>query len=424
MTTKALSAAALLSGVGLMADGPVRWDRPVPASGPGLYVVEMAEPLPEAPIELTKVGKWLERVESLRIDGARPTSKALAARLASLWLPNATVLYIGSTTGSIGGRVRGLPIHVLGDRRPHADGHWLQTLRGLADLRVWWARTAAPEEALDAVLDAFAAVEPGAMPNRPAGALLLPWANMRRPTGERQQHGITASMIADEVVAPPPPTHVTEVAPGAADGASLEVKGSGTVRRTRRPASSADRTPARAASRATTPRATAPRAPRASASSRKREPVALSVEAIERMKTELDQLTRVRRPEVVARIKAARELGDLKENSDYHAAREEQSFLEGRVRLLEDRLRFAVVIDDTPDESMVGRVQLGSVVTVELDGEPTTFTLVGTTDAKPAAGRISTASPVGAALLGAAAGDEVEVRTPRGAVRYVVRSVS
>jgi len=419
MTTKALSAAALLSGVGLMADGPVRWDRPVPASGPGLYVVEMAEPLAEAPIELTKVGKWLERVETLRLDGTRPTSKALAARLASLWLPNATVLYIGSTSGSIGGRVRGLPIHVLGDRRPHADGHWLQTLRGLADLRVWWARTAAPEEALDAVLDAFAAGDPGAMPNRPAGALLLPWANMRRPTGERQQHGITASMIADEIVAPPPPTHVTEVAPGMADGASLEVKGTGTVRRTQRRASATTRTPARPA-----PRATTPRPPRASASTRKREPVALSAEAIERMQTELDQLTRVRRPEVVARIKAARELGDLKENSDYHAAREEQSFLEGRVRLLEDRLRFAVVIDDTPDESMVGRVQLGSIVTVELDGEPTTFTLVGTTDAKPAAGRISTASPVGAALLGAAEGDEVEVRTPRGAVRYVVRSVS
>ena len=411
MTGKSLSAAALLSGVGLMADGPVRWDRPVPASGPGIYVVEMAAPLPEAPIELTKVGKWLERVESLRLDGARPTSKALAARLASLWLPNATILYIGSTTGSIGGRVRGLPSHVLGDRRPHADGHWIHTLRGLSELRVWWARTAAPEEALDAVLDAFAASDPGALPNRPAGALVLPWANMRRPTGERQQHGITGSMIADEVVAPPPPTRVTQVAPGVADGASLEVKGTGTVRRTQRPKAA--------------PAARAPRAPRVpAATSRQREPVALSAEAIERMRTELQQLTRVRRPEVVARIKAARELGDLKENSDYHAAREEQSFLEGRVRLLEDRLRFAVVIDDTPDASMVGRVVLGSVVTVELDGEPTTFTIVGTTDAKPAAGRISTSSPVGAALLGAAAGDEVEVRTPRGAVRYVVRSVS
>jgi len=415
MTTKAISAASLLSGVGLMADGPVRWDRPAPASGPGLYIVEMATPLADAPIDLSKVGKWLERVETLRLDGARPTSKALAARLASLWLPNATVLYIGSTTVSIGGRVRGLPIHVLGDRRPHADGHWLQALKGLEDLRVWWARTAAPEEALDAVLDAFAASEPGAQPNRPAGALMLPWANMRRPTGERQQHGITGSMIADAVVAPAPPTYVTNVAPGVADGASLEAKGTGTVRRTQKPKA----TPVR---RTASP--AAPRAPRPSTSRREREVVALSAEAIDRMKMELEQLTRVRRPEVVARIKAARELGDLKENSDYHAAREEQSFLEGRVRLLEDRIRFSVVIDDTPDESMIGKVKLGSVVVVELNGEPTTFTLVGTSDAKPASGRISTASPVGAALLGAAAGDEVEVRTPRGAVRYRVRSVS
>ena len=404
-----------------MADGPVRWDRPVPASGPGLYIVEMAAPLPEAPIELTKVGKWLERVETLGLDGARPTSKALAARLASLWLSNATVLYIGSTTGSIGGRVRGLPIHVLGDRRPHADGHWLQTLKGLADLRVWWARTAAPEEALDAVLDAFAASEPGALPTRPAAALLLPWANMRRPTGERQVHGITASMLADEVAPAPPPTRIVEVAPGVADGASVEVKGTGTVRRTQLPKAS----PARRAAIGAAPRVARAAGPRRPAESgRKRETVALSADAIERMRTELDQLTRVRRPEVVARIKAARELGDLKENADYHAAREEQSFLEGRVRLLEDRLRFAVVIDKGPDERMIGRVALGSVVTVELDGEPMTFTLVGTTDAKPAAGRISTSSPVGSALLGAAAGDEVEVRTPRGSVRYVVRSVS
>src|SRR5260221_647597 len=271
--------------------------------------------------------------------------------------------------------------------------------RGLSAL----ARTAAPEEALDAVLDAFAASEPGAHAGRPAGALLLPWANMRRPTGERQQHGITGSMIADEVVAAPPPTRVVNVAPGVAGGASLDVKGTGTVRRTQRPkAAPARRTPAPAA----------PRASRASTSSRKREVVALSAEAIDRMKTELDQLTRVRRPDVVARIKAARELGDLKENSDYQAAREEQSFLEGRVRLLEDRLPFAGGIHSTPHASMVGRVVLGSVVTVELDGEPVTFTLVGTTDAKPAAGRISTSSPVGAALLGAAAGDEVERRPP------------
>jgi len=141
--------------------------------------------------------------------------------------------------------------------------------------------------------------------------------------------------------------------------------------------------------------------------------------ALDRIKVELDELTRVRRREVVARIKTAREHGDLKENAEYHAAREEQSFLEGRVQALEDRLRRAVVVDDTA----TGRVLVGSTVKLETDGEEVTYTIVGTTEANPAVGRLSSASPVGAALLGAVPGAEVEVRTPRGSVRYRVLAV-
>jgi transcription elongation factor GreA len=146
----------------------------------------------------------------------------------------------------------------------------------------------------------------------------------------------------------------------------------------------------------------------------------MSSEALGRVRVELDELVRVRRPEVVSRIKAARELGDLRENAEYQAAREEQSFLEGRVQALEDRLRRAVVVTDQAD----GRVGLGSTVTVETGGEETTFTIVGTTEANPAAGRLSAASPVGAALLGHRPGDELEVRTPRGPVRYRVVSIA
>ncbi|MBI3746165.1 MAG: transcription elongation factor GreA [Chloroflexi bacterium] len=142
-------------------------------------------------------------------------------------------------------------------------------------------------------------------------------------------------------------------------------------------------------------------------------------EAYARLEAELLELTRDHRPEVVARIKAAREHGDLKENAEYQAAREEQSFMEGRIRLLEERKRHAVLIE----ESTSGRVSLGSTVVMEHEGEAITYTIVGTTDADPAAGRISSASPVGAALLGAVAGQDVEVRTPRGAVRYRVVEV-
>jgi transcription elongation factor GreA len=149
------------------------------------------------------------------------------------------------------------------------------------------------------------------------------------------------------------------------------------------------------------------------------EPVELSQGALDRMTTELDELTRVKRREVVARIKTAREHGDLKENAEYHAAREEQSFLEGRVQALEDRIRRAVVMD----EKATGRVLIGSKVKVETDGDEVTYTIVGSAEANPAAGRLSSASPVGAALLGASPGAEVEVRTPRGSVRYRVLAV-
>ena len=410
-------AADLIRDVGLMADGPVRWGRPAPARGPGIYLVELALPLASAPIELTKVGKWLERVPALRLDGAEPTSKALAARLAAFWLTDATVLYVGASTASVGTRIGSLTSHVLGDRRPHADGNWLHALRGLADLRVWWSSTRATEEALDAIFDAFAARHGGVLEARPKGSLVMPWANTRRPTGERQPHGITASLVPDEVVAPPPPRRVVQLAPGAADGTATETKGTGTTRRS-------GVTPAARPGAASKPRVTATPRPRAAAAPKryepKRDPIPVTAESMERMRVELDDLTRVQRPQVVARIKSARELGDLKENSDYQAAREEQSFLEGRVRLLEDRLRYAVIMD----ESSSNRVTLGSVVIVEHDGDELTYSIVGTTEADPAAGRISTSSPVGAALVGASVGDEVQVRTPRGAVSYRVVRIS
>ena len=149
-------------------------------------------------------------------------------------------------------------------------------------------------------------------------------------------------------------------------------------------------------------------------------PIELSQAGLDRLQAELDGLTRIKRPEVVARIKAAREHGDLKENAEYHAAREEQSFLEGRVQALEDRVRRAVVVEQ---EAATGRVMVGSTVRVETGGDELTYTIVGAADANLAAGRLSSASPVGAALLGATAGKEIDIQTPRGSVRYRILSV-
>jgi len=418
-------AAELLRDIGLMADGPVRWGAPVQSRRAGLYVVELGEPLATAPIEMTRVGKWLERLPALRLDGERPTSKALAARLSAFWWPESTVLYAGFTNRSVGGKAASLMAHAPGDRQPHPDGQWLHLLRPLDRLgaRIWWAETDAQEEYFDALLDAFGAGRATATgraqaAGRPAGALALPWANMRRPTGEWQVHGITGAFVPESPRTPVPPRRVVEVAPGDADGARAEGRGTGMARR----APVAARSTAGPRAR---PAATRPCGPaRQAAASRKAqhagpEPIQISRGALERVTAELDQLTQVKRREVVARIKAAREHGDLKENSEYQAAREEQSFLEGRVQALEDRIRRAVVVD----EIATGRVMMGSTVTVEVGGEEVRYTIVGSTESDPTKGRLSTASPVGAALLGAVAGSEVDIRTPRGSVRYRVVSV-
>ena len=416
-----LGAADLIRSTGLLADGPVRWGTPLPARKPGIYVVELGAPRSSAPLELTRVGKWLERLPGLRLDRAKPSSRALSARLASFWWPGATVLFAGVAERSIGGRTAALYNHVPGDRQPHPDGQWLHLLRGMEVLgaRLWWAETDAAEEYLDAVLDAFARATGPSLSERPAAALPLPWANGRRATGERQVHGITGAFLPEEPRAPEPFRRVVVVPAGDAEGARPEDRGSGTTRRGPRPGATpivtTPRTPLKGAR---LPATRAPRAPK------NQKPAPASVEvsqaAFDRLNAELDELTRVQRPEVVARIKSAREHGDLKENAEYHAARAEQSFLEGRVQALEDRLRRAVVVEQ---ESATGRVIVGSTVRVEIGGDELTYTIVGAADADPAAGRLSSASPVGAALLGAAAGVDVDVQTPRGSARYRVLSV-
>ena len=128
----------------------------------------------------------------------------------------------------------------------------------------------------------------------------------------------------------------------------------------------------------------------------------------------------VRRPEVIARIRTAKELGDLRENADYTAAREEQSFLEGRIQALEARLREAVISE--PPRSGEG-ADIGSRLVVEVDGLEAEYTLVGSAEAAPGSGRLSVMSPVGRALVGSREGDEVAVETPRGRVTYRVLKV-
>jgi transcription elongation factor GreA len=413
-----LTAAALLRSVGLLADGPAVWGRPFAAGGPGVFVIELAAPLASAPIELTRIGKWIEHVPTLRLDGTAPTSKAVAARIASFWIPSTTVLYIGASAQNIAARAAAIDATALGDRKPYAGGHWLKTLTRLDRARIWWARTAAAEEYEDALFSAFAEAVPAADRSRLRDpAVALPFANLRSTAGDRKAHGLTAYLVPEDASPPLPPTHVREVPPGDADGAAglppTQAAG-GTTRRAPR---------AKAATPASTTSAARAAASAGRGSPPEPEPTYLSAEGIARLREELAELTTVKRPEVIARIKTAKELGDLKENADYTAAREEQSFLEGRIATIEGLLRAAVVIE-TPGAD--GRVHVGSSASVEEiggDGVVDVYRIVGSTEADPAAGRISNSSPVGRALIGRSVGDVVAVVTPRGQVEYRIVAV-
>jgi hypothetical protein len=220
-----IGAAELLRTVGLMADGPVTWGRPVASSRPGVYVVEWGESLESAPVELTNVGKWLEERPELRLDGRRPTSREVAARLHEFWLPGQTVVYVGMTKLAIGGRVGALYRTPLGARGPHAGGHWLKTLRGLDRARVWWAETDAPEEYEDGLLTAFAdSVDASAQaaPRLRDRSLILPFANLGAATGARRDHGLTGYLEARPDILPAAGSRIVDVPEGAAEGAGEE----------------------------------------------------------------------------------------------------------------------------------------------------------------------------------------------------------
>jgi transcription elongation factor GreA len=152
-------------------------------------------------------------------------------------------------------------------------------------------------------------------------------------------------------------------------------------------------------------------------------PVLLTKEGLRQLEAELDQLVRVRRAEIAERIRHARDFGDISENAEYTEAKNEQSLVEGRIQTLEGMIRNAVPIEDEPREA--GVVTVGTSVTVSDPDGDETYAIVGAAEADPLHGRISNESPLGRALLGHRAGDEVEWQLPGGDIsRVTILSVS
>lgn len=152
----------------------------------------------------------------------------------------------------------------------------------------------------------------------------------------------------------------------------------------------------------------------------KKETIYVTKEGLEKLKAELAELTNVKRPEVARRIKEAREMGDISENSEYDAARQEQSFVEGRITELEEFLKNAVISEDNGVKGVIG---VGATVKMKVDSEEVEYHIVGAPEANPLERKISHESPLGSALVGKKVGDKIEVEAPMGKLIYTILKI-
>lgn len=146
----------------------------------------------------------------------------------------------------------------------------------------------------------------------------------------------------------------------------------------------------------------------------------LTREGLTKLNEELKHLINDRRKEVIERIREAASHGDLSENADYAQAREEQSFIEGRIQEIEDMIKNAEIITASSQHSVV---TIGSTVSIKANGQERKYTIVGSNEANPGKGKISNESAVGRALLGKKTGDKFNVPTPAGEMSYEIVTI-
>jgi transcription elongation factor GreA len=148
----------------------------------------------------------------------------------------------------------------------------------------------------------------------------------------------------------------------------------------------------------------------------------LTSEGAVRLKAELEQLKGPARDELSKRLRSAIQMGDLSENADYHKAKEDQAFLEGRIQELEYLLKTAIIVEES--DVPRGVVAVGARVTVQMeDEEPETYHLVGAKEADPRNGKISNESPIGKALMGGHEGESVTAQTPAGSRKIKILKI-
>lgn len=150
----------------------------------------------------------------------------------------------------------------------------------------------------------------------------------------------------------------------------------------------------------------------------------LTKEGLAELKKEYDQLNNVRRPELLERVSQARSMGDLSENAEYTAARDELTFVDGRLDELEEIITQASIIQEDHGKGSHSAVKLGSIVILNVKGKKEEFTLVGEWEADPKEKKISHESPLGKALIGKKVGENIEVEAPAGKISYKIESIN
>lgn len=146
----------------------------------------------------------------------------------------------------------------------------------------------------------------------------------------------------------------------------------------------------------------------------------ITKKGLEELKQELNELVNIKRPKILNEIKTTRDLGDLSENAGYHAAKEQQTFMESRINQIEEIIKNAVV----KDENKGGKIDIGSNVTLQSEGKTHNYSIVGSSESNPVEGKISYQSPIGSVLMGKKQGDSIKVETPMGITNYKIVKVS
>ena len=199
-----VSPVELIECAGYRLSGSTPWGTRPGTGRPGVYVVSLAADansaagMTNAPVNTAKVAAWMTRLPAFQLDGQPATSPAAVAnRLASFWLPDESILYIGKAT-SLSNRVGQYFRTPLGDRSPHAGGHWIKTLDVLGRTTIHYAEVldAAPEAVEAKMMGLFAAsVSPESLALHPQPALMIPFANLEGPGG-RRAHGLTGTKLS------------------------------------------------------------------------------------------------------------------------------------------------------------------------------------------------------------------------------------